>query len=280
LQIAAIPVDLSRYYGGDYYSFGAPVERSGLISLLYRARDGYAFTGHGWLGRMLYSFFPRHDYRFLSRLKLSKSDRILDVGCGAGALLQALRHVGFEKLTGLDPFIKSNIHYPNGVVVHKTVLDEFSEPQKVVMFNHSLEHMPDQRQALANAARLITADGVVIARVPTVSSFAWQHYGTEWVQIDAPRHLFLHSRESMSITAAQAGLEVFDHVYDSESFQFWGSEQCKQGIPLIDDRSYAKNPKTSLFQKSEIDHFKKIAVELNGSDSGDQVAFFMRRRAA
>ena len=259
LQISEIPTDLSRYYGGDYYSFGMPVERSWLLSQLYRARDGYAFTNKGLMGRLLYSLFPRIDYRFLSRLKLSKSDRILDVGCGAGGLLQALSWVGFKHLTGVDPFIDTNIQYPNGVTIHKKALSEFSQPQEVVMFNHSLEHMPNQQQALRDAASRITAEGVVIARIPTVSSFAWEHYGTEWVQLDAPRHLFLHSLKSMGIAASQAGLEVFDTIFDSGPFQFWGSEQCKHGIPLIDERSFSTHPEASIFTKKDIERFSARA---------------------
>ena len=278
LQIAEIPTDLPRFYGGNYYSFEEPSEHSWLLSQLYRARDGFAFTDKGWLGSILYSFFPKIEYRFLSKLKLLKKDRILDVGCGAGGLLQALHRVGFENLTGLDPFIEKTINYSNGITIHKTLLSQYSIKQDVVMFNHSLEHMLDQSQALCNAANLIMPGGVVIARVPTVSSFAWNHYRTEWVQLDAPRHLFLHSHESMSIAASNAGLEVFDHFYDSDAFQFWGSEQYRSGIALVDGRSYAKNPANSLFTKSDIKGYTKRAKELNVSAAGDQVAYFMRMK--
>ncbi len=277
LQIAEIPGDLSQYYDLNYYSFKAPTERSWLISKLYFARDSYAFTDAGLIGRMIYSLFPRGEYRFLSKLKLSKSDRILDVGCGAGQLLHALWRVGFHQLTGLDPYIDVDINYPNSFTIHKASLSEFSETQNVVMFNHSLEHMPDQRQALEDAARLVASDGVVIVRVPTVSSYAWRHYGTDWVQLDAPRHLFLHSRESMQIVASQAGLEMFDCFYDSEAFQFWGSEQYRQGISLFADHSYAKNPDHSLFTKADIKRFRVRATQLNMSGDGDQLVFYFRK---
>jgi len=34
--------------------------------------------------------------------------------------------------------------------------------------------------------------GWCVIRIPTVSSFAWEHYREQWVQLDAPRHFFLH----------------------------------------------------------------------------------------
>lgn len=279
LQIAEIPDDLTRYYSGDYYSFHPLADRSRLANKFHQARDGFAFTDNGLVGRMLYAIFPKIEYRFISKLKPSKSDRILDVGCGAGKLLRSLQRVGFQHLTGLDPFIDADIVYPNGITIHKAALSEFAQIQDVVMFNHSLEHMTDQQQALKDAAKLIKPSGIVVVRVPTVSSFAWKHYGTEWVQLDAPRHLFLHSRESMSMAASRAGLEVFDVFYDSGPFQFWGSEQCRKGIPLSDARSYSKNPARSVFTKSEIRRFSERAAELNKSGDGDQLAFFLRKMA-
>lgn len=145
------------------------------------------------------------------------------------------------------------------------------------MFNHPLEHMPDQQAALRDAALLIGPQGVVVARIPTVSSYAWRHYQSDWVQLDAPRHFFLHSRESIAEAAAKAGLKVFDVMYDSGEFQFWGSEQCRQGIPLVSDRSYARHRDQAPFTAADINRFRARARELNASGDGDQAAFFMRK---
>ena len=41
---------------------------------------------------------------------------------------------------------------------------------------HSLEHMPDQMNALSQARRLLAPGGRVLIRVPAVSSDAIEHY--------------------------------------------------------------------------------------------------------
>jgi SAM-dependent methyltransferase len=279
LQIAAVPADLPRYYEGDYYSFGEPPQPTGLRRWLYRTRDGYAFTGQGLLGRWLHGAFPRTDYLFLSRLPLRMTDRVLDVGCGAGALLRAMERVGFRHVAGVDPFIDQDIAYEGGVRIHKCPFNEFSQPQDLVMFNHSLEHMPDQQATLRHAASLLSEQGSVVVRVPIVDSYAWENYGTDWVQLDAPRHLFLHSQKSMREAARQAGLEVYDTFFDSSALQFWGSEQCRRGVPLASGQSYHINKRASGFSRAEIAAYKRRARDLNASGRGDQAAFYLRRLA-
>ena len=112
-------------------------------------------------------------------------------------------------------------------------------------------------------------------RIPTASSFAWKEYGVDWVQLDAPRHLFLHSVNSMKLIAAETGLEVHDIVFDSTHFQFSGSEKYQQDIPLNDQR------KKGLFEKIAWKFKKPVltrrANQLNREGRGDQAAFILRK---
>src|SRR5690606_13809129 len=113
-------------------------------------------------------------------------------------------------------------------------------------------------------------------RVPVADSWAWRHYGTDWVQLDAPRHLFLHTRRSLDLLAADAGLVVERVADDSGAFQFWGSEQYRRDIPLRDPRSYAVNPRASDFTAAQIREFRRRAADLNARGEGDQASFYLR----
>lgn len=113
--------------------------------------------------------------------------------------------------------------------------------------------------------------------MPTVTSYAWQHYGVNWVQLDAPRHLFLHSVESIKVLAKQCGFKLDNIVYDSNAFQFWGSEQYEKGIMLRDNNSWAEHPEQSIFSAAQIKEFEKRAQELNSLNQGDQAAFYLRK---
>ena len=67
------------------------------------------------------------------------------------------------------------------------------------MFHHSFEHLPDPIETLERVYRLMPSGGNCLIRIPLVSSEAWKKYGPHWVQLDAPRHFFLYSIESLKL---------------------------------------------------------------------------------
>lgn len=278
LQIVTIPPDLGSYYPENYYSY-SKAEKKGnpLKKALMRMRDTWAATGHCQLGRLMHFMTPNTKLATLRPLGINKETRILDVGCGAGHLLLSLQEVGFKNLLGIDPFNRENIVYTNGLRIEQR--DIFSEQGlwDVVMFHHSFEHLADQRATLQQVFHILKPGGVALLRIPTVSSFAWQHYGVHWVQLDAPRHLYLHSVKSVQLLAEKVGFTLEQTVYDSNALQFWGSEQYEQNIPLRDPRSYAESPENSPFSPQQIREFESRARELNALNQGDQAAFYLRK---
>lgn len=280
LQISDIPDNLSEHYPENYYSYVAPSSGKGLKQQLIRWRDRYAVTGKCLIGRALQALSPNDKLTSLRPLNLTPETRVLDVGCGAGIMLHSLRELGFEHLLGIDPFNQERIEYDNGLVIEKR--DIFAETGEwdVIMFNHSFEHLPEQHPTLKKALELLAPNGTIMVRVPTVSSYAWQHYETKWVQLDAPRHLYLHSVESMKSLAEQCDAHVELVHYDSNAFQFWGSEQYEQGIALRDSNSWCESPEASIFSKKQVQDFEKRAKQLNSVNQGDQAAFYLRKGAA
>lgn len=277
LQIEAIPDNLAAYYPNNYYSYSAPSTASKLKQQLLRQRDYYAVTGKSLIGHVLSLASPNSKLSTLRPIQLQQDSRILDVGCGAGLLLNSLREAGFTQLLGIDPFNADTIYYPNGLVIEKR--DIFSETGEwdLIMFHHSFEHLVEQQKTLEQAQKLLAKHGTVLLRVPTVSSYAWQHYGVNWSQLDAPRHLFLHSVDSIKKLAAQTGFTVSQVQYDSNAFQFWGSEQYEQDIALRSEQSWAENPANSPFTAEQIKQFEHRARELNALNKGDQAAFYLRK---
>jgi SAM-dependent methyltransferase len=284
LQIKNIPDNLSKYYPSNYYSFNpANLEKRGIISFVKTIfkliRNSYAIFNHGLVGKIIYSFYPYEALRSLSRVRLNKNSKILDVGCGTGKLLLELRDLGFTHLVGIDPYIEKDIEYKNGVKILKKTIQEFSESENgkydLIMFHHSFEHIQEPFETLEACKRLLNPDGIVLIRTPVADSWAWGNYRENWVQIDAPRHIFIYSRKSMEILAPKIGFKIKEIIYDSTEFQFWGSEQYKRGIPLVSDISYAVNRKKSIFSKKQIRVFKKLAREFNLKGIGDQAVFYL-----
>jgi SAM-dependent methyltransferase len=276
LQLIDPPSDMSSYYPLQYYSYRGRQVPDGLwYSATRRIRQvrNRTYFGVGLQIRSILRLPGSHDslYAF-SRTGATKHSRILDVGCGSGILLQDLLDVGFRNILGIDPFIEQDLEYANGLRIQKRhLVDMGGTTWDVIMFHHSFEHMADPRGTLEITASLLPRGGHCLIRVPVVS-WAWEHYGPNWVQVDAPRHLFLHSERSMQILAEQAGLTVTSVEYDSTEDQFIGSELYTRDVPR---NSIKPDTISKFFSESDLRRFQGQTKMLNRQKRGDQASFHL-----
>lgn len=277
LQIADIPQDLSRYYGEGYYSFGERPSRRGLAAALVRARNRYLSGRIDPLGWAIAQYRPFLALASLRQLRLSRLARIVDVGCGGGELLLALQSAGFQNLLGVDPFVAEDLNLGAGLRVRRADLGSVQGPFDLVMFHHSLEHIGDAHGTLKSARAALVPGGHCVIRIPTVSSFAWRHYGVHWCALDAPRHFYLHSRWSIALLAERSGFRVLRIADDSTAFQFWGSEQYRQDIALMRDGCHDIVPAPGTFTRLQLLNFKRRAQQLNRQGDGDQIVVLLQR---
>ncbi|MBI4380999.1 MAG: class I SAM-dependent methyltransferase [candidate division NC10 bacterium] len=279
LQIAEIPGSMAQYYPSAYYSFVHEPSADGrLMKWARRQRARYAVYNEGLIGKLIYEKAPNPALRSLWGLRITTDSSILDVGCGSGSVLYALQQIGFKNLLGIDPYIEGPTDHENGAPVLKRTIHDLTGQWDIIMFHHSFEHLVDPLATLRAASKLLSEEGLCIVRTPIVSSYAWKRYGVHWVQLDAPRHFFLHSLDSIALLSEQAGLIVENIVFDSTAMQFWGSEQYLRDIPLFSERSYVVNPSKAIFSRGEIDAYAKGARQLNLEQQGDQAAFYLRKR--
>jgi hypothetical protein len=254
LQIKQVPDDLGDHYPDSYYSF--ITHYSAWKKWYYRAH----FVAPTFMRRLRRC---SADISSVIAAKPKKGARILDVGSGAGRLVEILRCLGLDAY-GVDPFLTSE-----GPYVRRTSLQETGGIWDLIMFHHSLEHMQNHVEILRCARSKLAADGTCLVRIP-VATWAWEHYGRDWVQLDAPRHLVIHTPKSFRLTAESAGLQIVQTVFDSNEFQFSGSELYRRDLSLLDVRSGGQ------FSSKCLRGFRTHADTLNREQNGDQAAFFLR----
>jgi 2-polyprenyl-3-methyl-5-hydroxy-6-metoxy-1,4-benzoquinol methylase len=275
VQLRDVPADIGAWYPRDYYAFEAAARSTSVLrTALRRLQDSVVFGRGRRLGQLivpLLSSTRTEPRRWLERSGATRSSRILDVGCGRGDLLRRLSAQGYRHVSGVDPFIREPIRLRDRILVHKGTLDEIGGEWDLIMFHHSLEHIADQRGTLDRVASLLSPNGCCLIRIPTVSSFAWEEYRDRWVQLDAPRHLILHSVPSLERLAEAAGLRMVAVDYDSTRFQFEGSELYRRDRPL----SELTHATYTATQRREFD---ARAAVLNAEHRGDQAAFYLRHR--
>lgn len=281
LQIEEVPGNIEKYYPSNYYSFLSPSSqelKNIFIKILKKLRAKYIMLNRGIFGKLIYNYFPDTALKMLSLIKPNINNSILDIGCGNGTLLHTLKEIGFKNLLGADPYIKEDIQYKNGLKIIKKSVQEINTKWDIIMLHHSFEHLPNPIEIIQTISELLNDKGTCLIRVPTPSSYAWEHYRENWVQLDAPRHFFLHSVKSIELLAEKAGLKIEKIIYDSTDFQFWGSEQYTQDIPLTSSNSYLMSPSNSIFSMKEIRQFKRQASKLNQNNRGDTCAFFLKKK--
>lgn len=204
LQIAEIPPDLGRYYGKDYYSFAQEE-------------------------------FP--DFRY--KAPVEHKDRILDVGCGSGIWLFRKALSGYGNLQGCDPFLERDLHYGNRVHIRRCSIHEITEDASFdeIRMKDAFEHVTDPVETLQSVARLLKPEAVFAMDIPVFPNIAFDMFGAHWFQIDAPRHIFLYSRESLEYLEKMSGLRMIKMEYDADYSQIVRSFFYSMGVPFYEQDS-------------------------------------------
>jgi len=266
---------MSRYYPASYYSFveQSQVKKTKFVQRLKKFR-GKILTRSWHVLRppLRWLLHSPVFYIWLDFPEVGITNRILDVGSGAGVFPQWMASDGFLYVTGADPYAGKSTS-DEGVNIIKGEIQDLQGEYDFIMLNHSFEHLPDPLASLSHLATLLGHDGYIMIRTPVANSYAWETYRENWVQLDAPRHLHIHTLASLQELASKAGLQVEHVLYDSDEFQFLGSERNKRECSM----QPAGNSVTEAIVRSEKKKLKRYAKKLNTQQRGDQACFYLRK---
>lgn len=125
----------------------------------------------------------------------SRSARVLDYGCGKGALVAMARARGLD-FHGADTFAGHYANWGAGIVDGATghcskidggKIDAADNSFDVVVANQVFEHVPDPEPALAEIARVLKPGGTFLALFPTRDTWFEGHLGIYFVHWLPPR---------------------------------------------------------------------------------------------
>jgi SAM-dependent methyltransferase len=259
------PADMQPYYAGNYYSHLNLVSTPPWKNFLKKIRLS------------LFLKFNVSPPLYGEWLKLSgarKHHKIADVGCGNGQLLYELSACGYQHLEGYDPYIAQDVMVNRSLSLYKKDLFDIKREQvfDIIMMHHSFEHMDRPQEIVDKSFKLLKSGGLLLIRIPVADAQVWKNYGVNWVQLDAPRHFFIHTKKSMAIMAESAGFTMERVVFDSTAFQFWASELYRSGISLQDGKDLSR------FTAQQLKAWQKKSQELNRLEKGDQACFYLRKK--
>lgn len=271
LQIKEIPLNLDRYYPSEYYSFRAarfPSELNWFNFFLKKSLIRH-YMGYFDPAGTILSVFYKHPFPWIRKREINFNSKILDVGTGAGRKLLSLQRSGFRNLSGTDPYISGDFKYKKGLTIVKKDISEIDDKYDFITLHHSFEHMDNPGEVIRHISRLLNPDGCALIRIPVANSYVWEKYRDSWVHLDAPRHIFLHTTESMEILLKETDLKIDDIIYDSTEFSFTGSEKYLRNLPL--------SAPDDIFTRKEINSYSREAEVLNKSKKGDCACFYLKK---
>ncbi len=269
LQIIETPKDLSRFYPTEYYSFQKPkfgLSLNPVVYFLKRSLLRHYLHKFDPVGALLSLFLP-HPFHWMKPDLLNFNSSILDVGCGSGRIILSMQRSGFKNLTGIDPFLEKDLQNTANLKILKRDLFEMTGQFDFIMLHHAFEHMDQPEQVLGKIRELLKPNGKILIRIPVANSYAWRKYRTHWFALDAPRHLYLHTTNSIQLLAQKTELKIDKIEYDSSFVQFASSEKYLRDIPYSDD--------FSMFTKKQMKNFSKEAARLNSIGDGDCACFYL-----
>jgi SAM-dependent methyltransferase len=171
-----------------------PEELAAAYADWYRPAAGrFAGIGDALLKRSRATLATRLD-------RLAPPGRVLDVGAGDGTLLDALQARGREAV-GIEP------HSTRPGVLDAELSELEGEFAAIVMW-HSLEHLPEPGDAVAQAARLLAPGGLLVIAIPNAGSLQARVFGDRWLALDLPRHLVHIPARALADRVRSAGMTV------------------------------------------------------------------------
>ena len=160
--------EIARYYQSSYYS--------------YQRADC-----QDWIR-------PEHN-RLAAQLtyRFGKPGVMLDVGCGDGSFMRAMRERGWQVMG-------TEIHAPTaeslrsqGLAVQLGTLDTLNLPQNhfdLVVMLEVLEHTHDPGHTMRQVRTLLRSAGITYITVPNIASFEYRLCRANWVALEPPIHLY------------------------------------------------------------------------------------------
>jgi hypothetical protein len=272
LEIVERPDKMDRYYPSTYYSYALAKQntRNWIRSLLAYYGPAWMFAGRDW--------WENPDRKSLREANIGRSSRILDLGCGSGNFTASLKDIGLRNVIGADPFIPQDLVHPNGVRILRKDASEIEGEFDLVMMQASMEHVWDQRGLVREIARLVARGGQCMVNIPTLDSWAWQHYRENWVHLDPPRHFYIYSRTGITWLLGSAGLEVTSIVDSGSAFGILASEKIRMGLTQIDPTT-GQYDYEQVLSSDILASASRRAQQANHEKRGDIITVYARRNA-
>lgn len=159
----------------------------------------------------------------------SSPGRILDLGCGSGKFLYALREKGWETF-GAEINADAaelgrraaNLNIFSGNLREANFPNDYFD---YIRSNHSFEHVDNPNETLLELKRILKPEGKMMIGVPNFDSWNSWRFQQYWWYLGAPVHPFNYSMTTLCKMLEKHGFVVERKIYNSDYSGILGSLQ-------------------------------------------------------
>lgn len=163
-----------------------------------------------WRARMLPHRIEELAFRVMY-LKRHVGGRLLEIGCGGGAMLELMANLGWSA-EGVDFDQKAvavarsrGLEVRLGSVEQQGYADNYFD---AVTTSHLIEHVPDPRALLLEIKRILKPGGKLVVVTPNGRSSGHALFRRRWRGLEPPRHLHIFNRDALRALTKECGLDV------------------------------------------------------------------------
>ncbi len=206
--------EIGKYYPQEnYYAYQDLDDerwdnfRQKVKNFILESQPGYS---KNWqlLRSLIWSVFKRS---LMIQTPFIPGGRILDVGCGNGYFLKWMKEHGWETYGVEISNSACQIAEKNGITVFNGELRGARYPSNyfdVVTMNQVLEHVYSPRAYFREIKRILKPNGLLIACVPNFNSFESHLFGSNWLALEVPRHLYFFTPQTLTALAQSEGFQL------------------------------------------------------------------------
>lgn len=153
-------------------------------------------------------------YYGLVRPHLSRRDRVLDIGCDVGILLDIARRDGFREVFGIEPNPVSAAQAESipGSSISRGFYEAAAYPSEhfdLITLIHVVDHLVEVNDFLRRVREHLRPGGIVLAVVHNVRSLLARLLGERFPPYNVYHHYFF-SKRTLRLLFERTGFEVMD----------------------------------------------------------------------
>jgi len=159
---------------------------------------------------------PLSKYGLLKRCKVitrrKTTGNVLDIGCGTGTFIKAMRDIFGWEVHGIEPnpIIATVGQKQYNLDIKSVNIQNYNPPEKfdVVTLWDVFEHLSDPNEAIGKLRTFLKPEGFILLRIPNSESWDAKFFGRYWAGYDSPRHIFVYDIKNIELLLSKHCMKI------------------------------------------------------------------------